>query len=164
MTISHTVPKGLCLALFKGTRPGLEGFYNRVGRFLDHGPYSHCELVFSDRVSASSSAFDKGVRFKQIGYSSVGNWDFLPIPDPDNTLEHCSRVWFASREGMPYDILGNIRFALGAVRDSKDRWFCSEAAMASLGFDEPFRYGPSGMASLLPRWFKSQIVEVSSVR
>lgn len=158
--LDRAVPSGLCVALFKGTRPGIEGIQNRLGRWLDAGPYSHAELVFTDRMSASSSLMDKGVRTKLICYSSVGNWDFLPLPDSSGLLEGRARKWFAAHDGLPYDLWGNVRFAFGMARDSKDKWFCSEAIMASIGFAEAFRYGPSGMATMLQDIFKTQIIEV----
>ena len=46
------------LALYKHTRPGLQGVYSRLVRLVDRGPYSHCELVFSNGLSASSSFID----------------------------------------------------------------------------------------------------------
>ena len=50
-------------AFYKGTRPGWQGIYSRAVRVIDRGPYSHCELVFSDGLSASASYIDGGVRF-----------------------------------------------------------------------------------------------------
>lgn len=155
--VHPTVPEGLCLALFKGTRPGIEGIQNRLGRLIDRGPYSHTELVFSDGLSASSSLVDGGVRFKHIGYSSAGSWDFLPLP---STSENQALRWFVQHEGLKYDIWGNIRFATNFARDSADKWFCSESNLAALGFPEAFRYGPSGAATLLQHYYKSQIIEV----
>lgn len=40
-------------AFYRGTRPGLQGIYSRAVRWIDRGPYSHSELVFSDGLSAS---------------------------------------------------------------------------------------------------------------
>ena len=157
---STTVPAGLSVALYKGTRPGLDGLYNRVGRMLDRGPYSHCEMVFSNGISASSSFLDHGVRIKGIGYSSIGHWDFMPIADPSGAMEAAAWAWFYSHMGAPYDVLGNIRFAFGFARDSFDKWFCSEAVMAALGYDEPWRYGPSGAATALKHDFKTKMIEV----
>ena len=155
-----TVPTGLCLALYKGTRPGVAGLYNRLGRLVDAGKYSHCEIVFSNGISASSSFMDHGVRFKQIGYSSIGNWDFLHIPDQDGLVEISALNWFRRHEGKAYDIWGNIRFATNFARDSSDKWFCSEACMAALGFPEAYRYGPSGAASLAQWHFGAELNEV----
>lgn len=134
------------LASYKGTRPGTEGLSNRIGRFLDRGPYSHSELVFSDGWSASSSFIDGGVRFKRIGYSTPDAWDFLDLP---NYSELATRAWFIEHLGKPYDIWGNVRFFCGLARDSRDKWFCSESCAAALGWLEPFRYGPNGLYQVL---------------
>lgn len=138
-------------AFYKGTRPGLQGIYSRAVRWIDRGPYSHCELVFSDGVSGSASYIDGGVRFKSIDYSKhPEHWDFLALPDE---LEAYARDWFEFNEGLPYDLLGNVRFVLPWVHDSETGWFCSEAMAAALKLKEPWRFGPNGLAALLPRFF-----------
>jgi len=70
------------IAFYKGTRAGVAGIYNRGVRAIDAGKYSHCEIIFSDGVSASSSFMDGGVRFKEIEYNSA-NWDIIEIPWAD---------------------------------------------------------------------------------
>jgi hypothetical protein len=135
----------LQVAFYKGTRPGIAGLYNRLTRWLDHGPYSHCELVFGDGESASASFMDGGVRFKRIGYSS-GQWDFVPIP---LRYELAARVWFTLHQGAAYDLMGNLNALLGFVPDSTDKWFCSEAIAAALQLTEPWRYKPNGLAAVL---------------
>jgi hypothetical protein len=154
-----TVPRGLSVAFYKGVRPGISGLYNRLGRHLDRGPYSHCEMVFSNGLSGSSSYVDKGVRFKLIGYSSVGYWDFLPLP---STLEDRAFAWMHRHQGLKYDILGNLRFASNFARDSEDKWFCSEAIMSMSGFPEAYRFGPSGAATMLQHHFNAEMVHVNS--
>lgn len=138
------------VALYKATRPGLQGLYSRITRWIDHGPYSHCEIVFSDGMSASSSYIDGGVRFKIITYNPE-HWDFIEVPD---YLEACSRNWFREHNGEPYDLWGNVRFAFGFARESNGAWFCSEAVMAALGYQDAYRYGPNGMAALLSHLYK----------
>lgn len=158
MILHPSVPRGvLVAAYYKGTRPGIPGLYNRLGRRLDHGPYSHEELIFSDGKSASSSFMDDGVRFKDIGYSSMGCWDFLPLPGAD---ELAARKWFEDHEGCDYDLWGNVRFGTNFARDSAEAWFCSEAVMAALGFAEAFRYGPCGSATALKHYYKSEMIIV----
>lgn len=156
-----TVPAGLCVALFKGSRPGLPGVYNALGRLLDHGPYAHMEVVTAQRVSLSSSFMDHGVRGKLIGYSSVGNWDFLPIPDPTGEVQAGVWRYFAARQGWAYDVWGNVRFAIGFASESPDKEFCSEFCMGALGFGEAWRYGPSGAATALQHFYKTKIIEVN---
>lgn len=139
-------------AFYKGTRPGLQGIYSRAVRSIDRGPYSHCELVFSDGLSASASWVDGGVRFKRIDYSPE-HWDFLDLPD---AAEPYARGWFRANEGAPYDLLGNVRFLLPWLSDSDKGWFCSEALGAALQWQEPWRYGPNGAASLVSTMYPRQ--------
>ena len=136
-------------AFYKGTRPGLQGIYSRAVRVIDRGPYSHCELVFSDGLSASASWVDGGVRFKQIDYNPA-HWDFVALPE---AAEPYARDWFEFNMGLPYDLMGNVRFVLPWLADSERGWFCSEAMAAALGWAEPWRFGPNGLAALLPRFF-----------
>ena len=132
-------------AFYSGTRPGLQGLYSRAVRWIDRGPYSHCELVFSDGLSASASWMDGGVRFKRIGYNPA-HWDFIDLPD---AAEPFARDWFRANEGAPYDLMGNVRFVLPWLSDSEKGWFCSEAMAAALKIKEPWRFGPNGLAALL---------------
>lgn len=136
-------------AFYKGTRPGLQGIYSRAVRWIDRGPYSHAELVFSDGLSASASYIDGGVRLKRIDYNPA-HWDLIDLPQ---SLEPYARAWFESRLGAPYDLMGNVRFVLPWLADSERGWFCSEALAAALGWAEPWRFGPNGLAALLPRLF-----------
>jgi hypothetical protein len=133
-------------AFYKGTRPGLAGLYNRLGRWLDHGPYSHCEMQFSDGLSGSSSFMDGGVRFKQIGYSSVDNWDFVDLPPHLENMAYC---WFLKHNGQGYDVMGNINALLGFVPHTSSKWFCSEAMAAALDFADPWRLKPNGLYARL---------------
>lgn len=142
-------------AFYKGTRPGWQGLYSILVRFVDgRGKYSHCELVFSDGLSASASYIDGGVRFKDIDYSQhPEHWDFMALPDE---LEDYARSWFEFNMGLPYDLAGNVRFVLPWVRDSETGWFCSEAFGAALRWREPWRYGPNGAAALVRTMYPQQ--------
>ena len=141
-------------AFYKATRPGLQGIYSRAVRWIDRGPYSHCELVFSDGLSGSASYIDGGVRFKAIDYSQhPEHWDFMALPDE---LEDYARDWFRANEGAPYDLMGNVRFVLPIVPASSSGWFCSEAMAAALKLKEPWRFGPNGLAALLRSILKGE--------
>ncbi len=142
----------LKIAFYKGTRPGIQGIYSRGVRFIDRGIYSHCELIFSDGVSASASFIDGGVRFKQIDYNK-DNWDIYEIDDPNGIFERKALEWFVEHEGDKYDIWGNVRFVLGFVKHENNKQFCSEACAEALGFYEGWRYGPNGLASILKRFY-----------
>ena len=134
-------------AFYKATRPGLQGIYSRAVRFIDRGPYSHCELVFSDGMSGSASYIDGGVRLKRIDYDE-DHWDVIDLP-ADSNAERYARDWFERNAGAPYDLMGNVRFVLPWLADSERGWFCSEAMAAALRLKEPWRFGPNGLAALL---------------
>lgn len=136
---------GIKIAFYKGTRKGVQGAYSKLARFVDGGIYSHCEVIFSDGISASSSFIDKGVRFKRIEYNSE-NWDVIEVPSV-NELQ--VRQWFEEHEGDKYDILGNLRFGFFFIKDSRNKFFCSEAIAEAIGLKDAYRYGPNGLYSLL---------------
>jgi len=136
-------------AFYKSTRPDIAGMYNRLVRWWDRGPHSHCELQFSDGVSASSSFEDDGVRFKQIDFNP-DHWDFIELP---GHLEPAARAWFVAHEGEKYDLMGNVRFAFDFIPDDAKRSFCSEALGAALGILEPWRHGPNGLYSILKTFY-----------
>ena len=133
------------VALYRGTRPGLQGLYSRAVRLIDRGPYSHCELVFDSGICASASFIDNGVRFKTIEFDPA-HWDFINVPWAENTK---ALDWFSKHLGEPYDLPGNLRFIVGVVPNSDGNWFCSEAIAAALGLPEPWRLGPNGLAAIL---------------
>ena len=132
-------------AFYKKRRPGLAMIYSVAVQLWTRSPYSHCELIFSDGTSASSSFIDRGVRFKNIDYDS-DHWDFIDLPDD---LEQDARNWFVRHEHLPYDILGNITFIISPVNGSKNKWFCSEACLASLGVENPGRFSPGQAHAIL---------------
>jgi hypothetical protein len=132
-------------AFYKGTREGFQGVYNRLVRWWTKSQYSHCEIIFSDGVAASSSYMDGGVRFKKIEFS-VEKWDFAEIPAQ---LEPLARLWFEQHLGQKYDLLGNVHFIISVVPDDSDKWSCSESVAASLGMRDPWRFYPGVLASVL---------------
>lgn len=129
------------IAFYKGTRPGVAGIYSWGVRRQTKGPYSHCEIVFSDGVSASSSFIDGGVRFKKIEYNPK-YWDFITIP---GLSEEQARKWFEEHEGSKYDLLGNLHFVLPVIGDSKSRFSCAEAIASSIGMIDAWRYSPNSL-------------------
>jgi len=140
-------------AFYKATKPGLPGIYNRLVRAFEGGLYSHCELVFSDGDSASASFMDRGVRFTGTGYrhaainfGDAAKWDLYPLPAH---LENAARAWFEAHDGHGYDLRGNVRFVWPwGNRDSRRKWFCSEAILAALGVPEPWRFGVNAAAAV----------------
>jgi len=136
------------VAFYKGTRPKLQGVYNRGVRAWTRSPYSHCEIIFSDGLSASSSYLDGGVRFKLIEYDP-DHWDFLEIASVEAADERAVREWFMAHQGSRYDLMGNLGFVIGFFRDGSDKYSCAESIAAALGYTEAWRYSPAILYSVL---------------
>lgn len=126
------------IAFYRATRPGWPGVYNRLVRWWTRSPYSHAELVLSDGLCASASLADGGVRFKRIDFDPT-HWDFVEVAGD----EPAARQWFGDRLGRGYDLLGNVGFVLGFIRDDPAKYSCAESIAAALGFVEPWRYSPA---------------------
>lgn len=140
------------IAFYKGTKAGLAGIYNRGVRFVTKGKYSHCELIFSDGMSASASFADGGVRFKRIDYDST-RWDIVDIGDK---FESQSREWFQRHEGQGYDLLGNLHFIFGFVGDNRHKWSCAEAVAESIGVPDSWRINPNSLYPIVAKYFRLQ--------
>lgn len=134
-------------AFYKGTQPGFLGWYNRLIRWWTKSPYSHCELVFSNGLSGSSSFMDDGVRFKYIHFDPT-KWDLIDLPDH---LESAAKGWFLDHLGEDYDLRGVLHFVWGPARQGKREATCGEALMAALGFNEPWRFTPAAAHAVLSR-------------
>ena len=133
-------------AFYDGTRKGLPGMVNRVGRFFSGGSASHTEIVFSDGMSGSSEP-NLGVRLKKIPYTS-GNWFFVELPA--SYSEKKSRDWYEQFQlEIPYDYLGCLRFGLNVLGQSPNRAYCTESNLMSAGIPEAWRYCPNGWLNLL---------------
>lgn len=135
-------------AFYIGTRPGISGVYNRFVRAWDSADCSHCELIFSDGLSASASLMDGGVRFKQIDYDPA-HWIIIHLGDRFD--EAYARQWFEDRvrEKAKYDLIGQVHFVFQPYRGDKNRYWCSEAVAAALRLREPWRYSPHGLKLVL---------------
>lgn len=127
-------------AFYKSTHHSISGIYNILVRWWTQSPYSHCELVFSNGVSASASFLDGGVRFKQIEYDPA-KWDFIDLGD-DPKLEQKAMDYFTKHLGEGYSIRGNLRFLFGFIKVSRKKKFCSWALGESVGVPEADRYYP----------------------
>jgi len=77
-------------------------------------------------------------------------WHYKREAHRRHIAEHKLRV---AEHELRMNLLRNGRFVLPWVRDSEKGWFCSEAIAAALGWAEPWRFGPNGLAALLPRLF-----------
>lgn len=135
------------IALYKATRPGIQGLFNILVRWWCNGPYSHSELVIEERngfaLCGSASWLDGGVRLKWIKLNPA-HWDLLPVSgDPV-----AARAWFEAHAGQGYDLLGLLGHVWRRGDGSRRRWLCSEACAAALGWPEPWRFDPNGLAAV----------------
>jgi hypothetical protein len=133
------------VAFYKSTRLGLRGIYNRLVRGWECGRYSHCELIFGDGLSASSSFEDGGVRFKRIEFHP-DRWDIIEVPWADELF---ARAWFIRNEGKAYNIIGNLHFLVGFILWHDDKKFCSQAILESLGIEDAWRFGPNAAEAMI---------------
>lgn len=132
------------LAFYTGTRKGIHGLLNRTVRWWTRGPFSHCELIFTAGMSASASGVDHGVRFKVIQYDPA-RWVIIPI----NGDEAQAMSWFVANMGKGYDYLGLFGFLWRPYDGRKDKFFCSEAVAAALGFPDAWRFDPNTLAAAI---------------
>jgi hypothetical protein len=135
------------VAFYKGTRPGIAGIYSRITRLWMRGPYSHCEVVFSDGMAASSSFEDGGVRFKAIDFDPV-RWDLVDLRGFD---EAAAREWFTAHEGQAYDLFGLVGFVMRPFTGGKRNWVCSESVAAALQYADGWRFDPNALYAVLTR-------------
>lgn len=104
--------------------------------------WSHCEIVV-DGVCYSSSVRDGGVRQKKIDLDS-GKWDVF---DLDGVDAASVLKWFDDHMGEMYDWMGIARFLIPGIKQSPDKWFCSEACAAALGIANPSGISPDDLFS-----------------
>lgn len=135
------------IAFWKGTDPGFRGVLDILVRWWTNGPYSHCELIFSDDWTGSCSPFEKGVVLlkRPDNYYDPKNWDIVTIGGD----EVAARVWFKKHRGMPYDLLGSFGFVWRPIRGVDGAFFCSEAIALALGWPNGWRYNPNTQADVL---------------
>lgn len=137
-------------AFYKGTSSGLFGVFDKLDHAWENGQYSHVELVFSDGVNASS-VLDGGVRFEQPGvekFSDPTQWSLVECSMFD---EATARAWFTANQGKKYDVWGDAHFVVGFIKQSDNRYFCSEAVATALGFTEGWRFDPNALYVTLAR-------------
>lgn len=119
------------LAFYKAKNGTL---YDKLIGLVTLGPYSHCELIFSNKLWFSSSPRDDGVRLKAISHIPE-NWEFLDIqqifslsPTDEKVILH----WAESQCGLGYDWNGIYRFIIPFLKPSAQDWFCSEICICAL--------------------------------
>lgn len=142
------------LALYKGKKDGKD-IKTRLLRCADwavrqstNGIYSHCEIAIAKENGVyscySSSIRDGGVRFKVMPLPP-DKWDLIRVDLPEQRIHE----FYAQTKGAKYDWAGCLGIALPALRQNVKKWFCSEWCAGCLGYDQPARFSPNGLAKQL---------------
>jgi len=103
--------------------------YDKIIMLVTLSKYSHCEIVFSDGVSASSSPRDGGVRFKKINFNE--RWSMYEIKNVDVNPDQV-RQYFNENLGDKYNWIGAVLSAFNISYRRKHIKFCSEACSQAL--------------------------------
>ena len=125
--------KTLYLALYKGNREGWgiasikARFGDWITRKITRGIYSHCEIAYP---------------LPSGGYACYSS----SIPLETVPASHLGEVWRSAR-GKKYDWSGAIGTVL-KIRQSENKWFCSEFCAAVMGIDDGWRFSPNDLAAL----------------
>lgn len=120
--------------------------FDKIISKFTFSPYSHCELIFSDGVCASSSPRDGGVRFANINFGE--HWDVFDLDESLSELD--ARLWFGFYDGEAYDFLGAIGSAVGLPFHSDNKKFCSLACASALKLRK-INLTPGGLYKKLKR-------------
>lgn len=125
------------------------GFLDKFISWCTNGPFSHCELLFSDGVCFSSSPRDNGCRFKKI-HILPERWVHLPI---ETTKESEIFELCKLEEGKKYDWFGAFGFIIPFLSASDNRWFCSELCSHMINIatdqDNPTFINPNQLYKIL---------------
>ena len=138
------------VAFYKYHRGGIKGLFDWLIRIVTNGPYSHCELIFSDGQAYSSSIQDGGCRYKDIVFDPE-HWDIIEVAADEQTM----RRFCDEEKGSGYDFPGVFRFLVLEIKESPDKWFCSEVCASALQHGgrllgvKPWQVHPSRLYQLL---------------
>jgi len=73
-------------------------------------------------------------------------WDIFEVEGDEGAVVD----WFNLHLGEKYDVLGLLGFVL-PIPGWRNRWFCSEACAAALGYSESWRFSPAILHSVINR-------------
>lgn len=120
------------IAFYKGLKS--KHFIDKLISVATLSEYSHCEIVFSDGVSASASRRDGGVRFKKIDYTiNPDRWDIYEIVNPYGLeAENLIRYFFSIHDEDEYDYIGACGSWLRLDLSSDGRMWCSQVCALAL--------------------------------
>jgi hypothetical protein len=124
------------LMFYKGPATSLKHKIAHWGiKLFTASKYSHVELRI-DNMCWSSDIRTGKVRVKEIPLNE--KWDVVEVEGNSET----ANAWFLERAGQSYDWVGIFRFILPFLKHRENKWFCSEACAAALGYENAYRYTP----------------------
>jgi hypothetical protein len=136
------------LASYRGRSRGVSRVVGMVIRWVTRSEWSHCEVCIGNPfetavMCVSASGMDGGVRGRVMPLNPE-RWVLVPLP---GVTAGDVEAFLLAHQGAAYDWFGVARFALPLMlrHPDPDRWFCSEAAGAIIGFDEPWRFSPADL-------------------
>jgi len=113
--------------------------FARLVCWVRGGDSAHCEV--SDKWTGlshscvSASFVDKGVRRKQL-WLAPEKWRIYELElSPEVVAD-----WYRKNAGKGYDILGLLGFLFRRVTGESNKYFCSEAGAAMLGYSNAWAY------------------------
>lgn len=115
-------------------------------RWRTRGRFDHVEMIFSDGRVATSSISKAGIAFQRKDHDPA-HWEVIEVAGDEGAAW---RWWRAHRDAR-FDAMGVLGFLIGFTRGDDDRWFCSEACAASLGFPDPWRFDPNTLHAAVQR-------------
>jgi uncharacterized protein YycO len=140
------------VAFLRSNGAGVESLFSRAVKWWTRGPFWHCELIvdqFGGHASVmSSSLSDGGVRASVIRLND--DWEVVDVPATPEQRER-ALLWFAAHNGEPYDIRGLFGFVVRRIKGEKGKWFCSESIAAAFGYEDPWRFDPNTLYTMLSR-------------
>lgn len=108
-------------------------FWDKLVALATWGPYSHCELMFSDGVCYSAMPFE-GTRFTNTIMLDPFHWTWVDIPLGEQE-EDAIRKWCEGEVGCGYDYVGALRLH----GTSATQWYCSEICIQALNVNAGIR-------------------------
>lgn len=136
---------------------GRSRIFNKLVCWWLRGHISHGELVLSTDASgvsecASSSFMDDGVRVKKMRLNPA-HWVLLPV-DGDEAF---ARRWLLEHEEDRYDLLGLFTLVWRRGPSDSGKCWCTEAIAAMLNYDDPWRFDPMTLYSVVRRFHRMSI-------
>lgn len=129
------------IAFYKGKKR----LNNKIISWWMNGKYSHAELILEDLKNGaswcvSSSSQDGGVRVKEI-FLKPEHWDIVEVGGDKGAALR----WYLKHRNTKYDWFGLLGFIYRRYGGQKKKWFCSEAIMSMLGYEDAWRFEPNIM-------------------